>query len=149
MAEGNRYEELDRRRAELQAGGGQERVDKQHSQGKLSARERLALLFDQDSFVEFGLWVKNRNADLGGKEFPGDGVVTGKGEVLGRPVLAFSQDFTVGGGAVGKMHAEKIVECMWAALKCGSPVARRTRRRSPTSSSWWIGRRTCSSPAPR
>jgi len=122
MAEGRRFEELDRRRETLQGGGGPERLEKQHNLGKLSARERLALLFDQDSFVEFGLWVKNRNADLGGKEFPGDGVVTGKGVVAGRPVMAFSQDFTVGGGAVGKMHAEKIVECMWAALKCGSPV---------------------------
>jgi len=122
MAGRRRFEELDQRRDALQAGGGAERLAKQHQQGKLSARERLALLFDQDSFVEFGLWVKNRNADLAGKEFPGDAVVTGKGEVVGRPVMAFSQDFTVSGGAVGKMHAEKIVECMWAALKCGAPV---------------------------
>ncbi len=122
MAGRRRFEELDRRRDELQAGGGAERLAKQHQQGKLSARERLSLLFDQDSFVEFGLWVKNRNPDLGSKDFPGDAVVTGKGEVVGRPVMAFSQDFTVSGGAVGKMHAEKIVECMWAALKCGAPV---------------------------
>jgi len=117
-----RFEELDRRRAELQEGGGPERIARQHEQGKLTARERLALLFDAESFVEFGLWAKHRCPELGGREMPGDGVVTGKGEVAGRPVFAFSQDFTVGGGAVGKAHAEKVVECLWGALHCGMPV---------------------------
>ncbi len=122
MAGRRRFEELDRLRAELQSGGGHERIAKQHALGKLSARERLGLLFDPDTFVEFGLWAKHRCFDLQGKEFPADGVVTGKGDVEGRPVLAFSQDFTVGGGAVGERHASKIVECLQVALKCGVPV---------------------------
>jgi acetyl-CoA carboxylase carboxyltransferase component len=118
----NRFEDLDRRRLALQAGGGPDRIAKQHGLGKLTARERLALLFDPESFVEFGLWVKHRCTELEGKEFPADGVVTGKGEVAGRPTLVFSQDFTVGGGAVGALHAAKIVECLNGALKCGAPV---------------------------
>jgi acetyl-CoA carboxylase carboxyltransferase component len=122
MAPRRRFEELDAQRSRLHGGGGAERIAVQHARGKLTARERLALLFDRDSFVEFGLWVKHRNAELAGKEFPADGVVTGKGEIGGRPVFAYSQDFTVGGGAVGRMHAEKVVECMWGALHCGMPV---------------------------
>ncbi|HPS80051.1 MAG TPA: carboxyl transferase domain-containing protein, partial [Thermoanaerobaculaceae bacterium] len=117
-----RFPDLDANRARLQAGGGQERIDKQHQQGKLTARERLALLYDPNSFIEFGLWATHRCSELAGKELPGDGVVTGKGEVHGRPVFAFAQDFTVGGGAVGDRHAQKIVECLWAALKMGTPV---------------------------
>ena len=117
-----RFAELDLQRIRLQAGGGQDRIDKQHQQGKLTARERLGLLFDPESFVEFGLWATHRCPELGGKVLPADGVVTGKGEVGGRGVLAFAQDFTVGGGAVGDRHAQKIVECLWAALKLGTPV---------------------------
>ncbi|MGV8041557.1 MAG: acyl-CoA carboxylase subunit beta [Thermoanaerobaculaceae bacterium] len=117
-----RFAELDQKRIRLQAGGGRERIDKQHQQGKLTARERLGLLFDPDSFVEFGLWATHRCPELGSKELPGDGVVTGKGEVNGRGVFAFAQDFTVGGGAVGDRHAQKIVECLWAALRLGTPV---------------------------
>jgi len=122
MAFQRRFEDLDARRAHLQAGGGPERVARQHEQGKLTARERLGLLFDEDSFIEFGLWVSHRCPDLAGREYPADGVVTGKGEVMGRPVFAFSQDFTVGGGAVGERHAAKIVEMLATALKCGVPV---------------------------
>jgi acetyl-CoA carboxylase carboxyltransferase component len=122
MADKRRFEELDARRAHLQAGGGAEKIQRQHDQGKLTARERLGLLFDDDSFNEFGLWVKHRCADLPDREFPADGVVTGKGEVMGRSVFAFSQDFTVGGGAVGERHAAKIVEMLQTALKCGVPV---------------------------
>ncbi len=117
-----RFHELEEARVRLQAGGGRERIEKQHQQGKFTARERLALLFDPDSFVEYGLWVKHRCAELGGKDLPGDGVVTGKGEVAGRAVIAYSQDFTVGGGAVGALHAAKIVEGLRTALKCGLPV---------------------------
>ncbi len=117
-----RFEDLDARRVSLQGGGGEERVERQHEQGKLAARERLALLFDEDSFVEFGLWVKHRCPELEGREYPADGVVTGKGEVAGRAVFSFSQDFTVGGGAVGERHASKIVEMLATALKCGVPV---------------------------
>jgi acetyl-CoA carboxylase carboxyltransferase component len=118
----HRFVELDQARARLEAGGGAERIAKQHRAGKLTARERLGLLFDRDSFVEFGLWVKHHSPELAGREYPADGVVTGKGEVDRRPVFAFSQDFTVGGGAVGALHAAKIVECLKTALKCGVPV---------------------------
>ncbi len=117
-----RFEDLDRRRALIEAGGGAERLEKQHQAGKLSARERLGLLFDPDSFLELGLWARHRHPDLAGKDLPADGVVTGKGEVDNRPVFAFSQDFTVGGGAVGERHAAKIVDIMQQALKCGVPV---------------------------
>ena len=117
-----RYADLDRLRAKLQAGGGPERLERQRRQGKLTARERLALLFDPDSFVEFGLWVKHRCPELAGKEFPADGVVTGKGVVDGRPVFAFSQDFTVTGGSLGEGHALKIVKMQDMALKMGVPV---------------------------
>lgn len=122
MPVGDRFAELDELRAKLEQGGGADRLKRQHAQGKLSARERLALLFDQDTFLEFGLWAKHRCPELAGKEYPGDGVVTGKGDVNGRPVFAFSQDFTVGGGAVGERHAEKIVECLQRALSFGVPV---------------------------
>ncbi|MBL8139483.1 MAG: hypothetical protein JNM38_00115 [Acidobacteria bacterium] len=104
------------------AGGGRAKIARQHALGKLTARERLAALFDPNSFTEFGLWVKHRARDLESRELPGDGVVTGKGIVGGRTVLAYSQDFTVGGGAVGALHAAKIVECLKTALKCGVPV---------------------------
>ncbi len=117
-----RFDELDEKRRGLEAGGGPDRVDRQHRQGKLTARERLGLLFDDDSFVEVGLWARQRCAELTGQDFPADGVVTGKGTVAGRPLFAFAQDFTVGGGAVGERHAAKIVECLQRALKCGMPV---------------------------
>jgi acetyl-CoA carboxylase carboxyltransferase component len=118
----DRFAALDERRARLQRGGGPDKLAKQHRAGKLGARERLGLLFDPESFVEFGLWAHPASAAAAGKELPGDGVVTGKGEVGGRPVFSFSQDFTVGGGAVGALHAAKIVECLRTALKCGVPV---------------------------
>jgi len=117
-----RFKELDELRQKLEAGGGADRLRKQHEQGKLGARERLDLLFDPDTFVEFGLWVKHRCNELAGKDMPADGVVTGRGDVAGRPILAFSQDFTVGGGAVGERHAMKVCECLTYALKCGVPV---------------------------
>ena len=118
----------------LQGGGGEEKVERQHEQGKLTARERLALLFDEDTFVEFGLWVKHRSPELAGREFPADGVVTGKGEVAGRAVFSFSQDFTVGGGAVGERHAAKIVEMLATAAqvwRAGGRLQRRRRRAHP------------------
>jgi acetyl-CoA carboxylase carboxyltransferase component len=118
----DRFAELDQQRARLLRGGGADKLAKQHRSGKLGARERLGLLFDPDSFVEFGLWAHSAAARAEGQELPGDGVVTGKGEVGGRAVFSFSQDFTVGGGAVGALHAAKIVECLRTALKCGVPV---------------------------
>lgn len=115
--------ELRRRRAEVTAGGGPDRVDKQHDRGKLTARERLGLLFDPGSFVETQTFVAHRCRDFGmdSETAPGEGVVTGYGLVGGRPVYAFAQDFTVMGGALGEMHAAKICRAMDLAREVGAP----------------------------
>ncbi len=104
-------------------GGGKEKIEQQHKLGKLTARERLGLLFDQDTFLEQGLFMKHRCSNFGleGKEFPGEGVVTGTGSIGGRTAYAVSQDFTVAGGSVGEMTAKKITEIMDQALKTGDP----------------------------
>ena len=115
-----RFSDLDQRRRELLLGGGAARIEKQHRQGKLTARERLALLLDPDSFVEFGLWAQEDSPSA--ESLAAEGVVTGKGWVDGRAVYAFSQDFTVAGGSVGKLHAAKICECLRGALRTGLPV---------------------------
>ena len=117
-----RFSDLDQRRRELLLGGGAEKIDKQHRQGKLTARERLALLLDPESFVEFGLWAQEESREPDAKPLAAEGVVTGKGWVNGRAVYAFSQDFTVSGGSVGKIHAAKICECLRGALRTGLPV---------------------------
>ena len=105
-------------------GGGAERIKKQHDKGKLSARERLDLLLDKDSFHEIGKFVTHRSVDFGlDRQKPlGDGVVTGYGTIDGRLVYVFSQDFTVFGGSLSETHAEKIVRIMDMALKNGAPV---------------------------
>lgn len=122
MAE-NPQDDLLRRRANLYAGGGSERVKAQHEAGKLTARERLAVLFEPSTFQEFNLFMRHRCTSFGlaDKEMPGEGVVTGYGVVDGRPVYAASQDFTVAGGSVGEVGAKKICEVMDAALKTGDP----------------------------
>jgi len=111
-------------RAEALAGGGEEAVRKQHEKGKLTARERVALLLDEGSFVESGSLVLHRCRDFGmeKKRVPGDGVVTGHGTVEGRRVFVFSQDFTVFGGSLSGAYAEKICRLMDQALKVGAPV---------------------------
>lgn len=116
-------EELRRRREELYAGGGEERMLRQREAGKLTARERLALLLETDTFQEMHLHLQHRATRFGleGKSLPADGVVTGIGSMGGRPVYVASQDFTVGGGAVGEGSARKIVEVMDAALQTGDP----------------------------
>jgi len=120
--------EKTQRLAELEAraslGGGQARIDKQHAQGKLTARERLDLLLDPGSFVEIGRFVAHRATDFGMQEqrFPGDGVVTGQGTVDGRTVFVFAQDFTVLGGSLGAAHAQKITKIMDHALRVGAPI---------------------------
>ncbi len=126
MAGGNsqdRIAELRRRKAELALGGGQDRIDKQHAAGKLSARERVALLLDGDSFQEFSVFAQHRCTYFGmaGKEAPADGVITGVGTVDGRYLHVASQDFTVFGGSAGEVHCDKIVEAMQTALRTGTP----------------------------
>ncbi len=118
-----RIEELRRKRASLMEGGGQERINKQHSTGKLTARERIAKLVDSSSFQEIGIFAKHRSTYFGmaEKEVPADGVVTGCAAVDGRTVHLASQDFTVLGGAAGEVHCAKIADMMQLSLKTGSP----------------------------
>ena len=116
--------QLEDMRAAARAGGGQRRVDAQHAKGRLTARERIELLLDPDSFEEWDMFVEHRNSDFGMAEqkVPGDGVVTGYGTINGRLVFVFSQDFTVFGGSLSEAHAEKICKVMDQAMKVGAPV---------------------------
>ncbi len=120
----NKLEDLREKKAAIALGGGQKRIDAQHAQGKLTARERLDLLFDEGSFVEIDVFVSHRcnNFDMADKHAPGDGVVTGYGTVDDRLVFAYAQDFTVLGGSLGEYHAEKIVKAQGMALKMGAPI---------------------------
>lgn len=108
----------------IKAAGGPKRVAKQHESGKLTARERIALLLDKDSFVEMDRFVEHRCVNFGQEKkfLPGDGVVTGHGTINGRLVFVFAQDFTVEGGSLGEMHANKIVKVEQMALKMGAPI---------------------------
>ncbi|QXM07252.1 methylmalonyl-CoA decarboxylase subunit alpha [Crassaminicella indica] len=119
-----KIEDLRKRKEKITLGGGQKRIDKQHASGKLTARERINLLFDEGTFVELDAFVKHRCTNFGmeSQEAPGEGVVTGYGMVDGRLVYAFAQDFTVIGGSLGEMHAAKIVKVLDNALKVGAPV---------------------------
>src|ERR1051325_3446686 len=119
-----RFEELHRRHAEAEQGGGDERVRRQHKAGKKTARERLDLLLDPGSFVELDKFVVHQTYDFGMAEqrIPGDGVVTGSGRIHGRPVFVFAQDFTVFGGSLSDAYARKICKVMDLALKTGVPV---------------------------
>jgi propionyl-CoA carboxylase beta chain len=111
-------------RAQARLGGGEERIEQQHAKGKLTARERLELLLDPDSFVELDAFVTHRASDFGldKQRFLGDGVVTGHGRIDGRLVFVFSQDFTVFGGSLSEAHAEKICKVMDLAVKVGAPI---------------------------
>ncbi len=114
-----------RERARLaEAGGGAERVARQHEAGKLTARERINFLLDEGTFEEFDKHVIHRTRDFGldKQQYPGDGVVTGYGLVDGRRVFVFAQDFTVFGGSLSETHAEKICKVMDLAMKVGAPV---------------------------
>ena len=119
-----KQQELLELKARLRLGGGEKAIEKQHGNGKQTARERLVKLFDEDSFVETGLFVKHRcqNFGMDKKEAPGEGVVTGYGTIDGRLVYAAAQDFTVIGGSLGEMHAAKIAMAQEAALKAGVPM---------------------------
>ena len=117
-------DQLEEKRRAAALGGGQERIDTQHSRGKLTARERLELLLDEGSFEEWDTFVEHRCTDFGmsEKKVLGDGVVTGYGTINGRMVFVFSQDFTVFGGSLSEAHAEKICKIMDQAMKVGAPV---------------------------
>lgn len=110
--------------AKIEQGGGQKRIDKQHAQGKMTARERLQVLFDEGSFTEISQFIRHRctNFNMQEKDIPGDGVVTGYGTVNGRLVYAYAEDFTVEGGSLGEMHAHKICQVQEMALKMGAPI---------------------------
>jgi propionyl-CoA carboxylase beta chain len=117
-------QELQDRRGAARLGGGQKRIDAQHSKGKLTARERIELLLDEGSFEEFDMFVAHRCTDFGmeNQRPAGDGVVTGWGTINGRMVYVFSQDFTVLGGSVSATHAQKICKIMDMAVENGAPV---------------------------
>jgi acetyl-CoA carboxylase carboxyltransferase component len=117
-------EELRERRAKLLTAGGEDKINKRHTQGQLTARERLFALFQPDTFQEIGAHIRHtaRYFGMEDKELPADGVICGTGYVNGYPVASFSQDFTVAGGTLGKMHAHKIVQTMKFAVKTGIPL---------------------------
>ena len=120
----DKTEVLKKLREEARLGGGVKRIEKQHESGKLTARERLEILLDKNSFEEIGAFVRHRGTDFGidKQSYPGDGVVTGFGKINGRPVYVFSQDFTVFGGSLSEAHAEKICKVMDLAVKNGVPI---------------------------
>ncbi len=116
-------EELTRRHTAAEEGGGAERRERQHREGKLAARERVELLLDEGTFEEIDKLVQHRCRDFGMDQqtIPGDGVVTGFGRVNGRPAYVFAQDFTVFGGSMSETNAQKICKVMDLALKTGAP----------------------------
>jgi propionyl-CoA carboxylase beta chain len=120
----NIIRQLDEKRAAARLGGGEKRIEAQHARGKLTARERIDMLLDNNSFEEWDMFVEHRCNDfgMGDNKVPGDGVVTGYGTINGRLVFVFSQDFTVFGGALSEAHAEKICKIMDHAMKVGAPV---------------------------
>jgi propionyl-CoA carboxylase beta chain len=124
MSENPKIKKLHERKAQTRLGGGAERIEAQHKKGRLTARERLDLLLDKGSFREVDSFVVHRTTDFGldQQSFPGDSVVTGWGTIEGRLVYVFSQDFTVLGGSLGEVHAEKICKIMDMAMKNGAPV---------------------------
>jgi acetyl-CoA carboxylase carboxyltransferase component len=117
-------EKLIKMRAMSRLGGGQDRIDKQHAKGRMTARERIQMLLDEGSFEEFDMFKTHRCTQFGmkGKEFLGDGVITGYGTINGRVVYVFSQDFTVFGGSLSETFAEKVCKIMDLAIKNGAPV---------------------------
>ncbi len=117
-------EELESRRQQARLGGGEKRIEAQHSKGRLTARERLTVLLDQGSFEEYDMFVEHNCAEFGmeSQKIPGDGVVTGSGTINGRLVYVFAQDFTVFGGSLSERHASKICKIMDMAMKVGAPV---------------------------
>ncbi len=119
-----KIEELRAKEAEAKLGGGEKRIESQHSKGKLTARERIHLLMDEGSFSEIGIFVTHRSQEFGldREKYLGDGVITGFGTIHGRTVYVFAQDFTVFGGSLAEMHAQKICRIMDLAMENGAPV---------------------------
>lgn len=119
-----KIQELKANQAKLMQAGGAKRVEKQHASGKLTARERIELFFDPESFVELDQFVRHRCVNFGmqAKQIPAEGVITGYGTVNGRLVYAFAQDFTCEGGSLGEMHAAKICKVLDLSLKMGAPI---------------------------
>jgi len=120
----DKFKFLKQKKEEAKLGGGPKRIEEQHQKGKLTARERLEILLDENSFEEFDTFVTHRSTEFGldKLKYPGDGVVTGHGKVNGRQVFVFSQDFTVFGGSLSDAHAEKICKIMDMAMKVGAPI---------------------------
>mgnify|MGYP000710621328 FL=1 len=120
----DRIEELREMRAEAELGGGEERIEKQHGRGKLTARERIDYFLDDGTFTEFDQFRTHRSRadDLEEEEYLGDGVVTGYGDVDGRTVFVFAHDFTVFGGSLGEVFAEKVTKVMDRAMETGAPI---------------------------
>ena len=118
-----RLEQLEEERNRIRLGGGQARLDKQHDRGKMTARERITKLVDEDTFQETGMFAKHRTTHFGmdKADAPADGVVTGSGAVYGRPVHIASQDFSVMGGSAGEMQSNKVVAMMKASATTGTP----------------------------
>ena len=119
-----KIEFLEQKEKDAELGGGEARIKRQHDLGKLTARERIDLLLDKNSFVELDKFVVHKCDDFGmsDKKFLGDGVVTGYGKVEGRQVFIYSQDFTVFGGSLGLAHGKKICKIMEKAMEVGAPV---------------------------
>src|ERR1051326_2007131 len=117
-------DKLEARRAAARAGGGKARIEAQHKRGKLTARERIELLMDRDSFEELDMFVEHRSNEFGMEKskIAGDGVVTGFGTVNGRTVFAFAKDFTVFGGSLSETHAQKIIKIQDMAMRARAPI---------------------------
>ncbi len=124
MGHQEKLDRLEKLKAEALQGGGQKRIEAQHAKGKLTARERLDYLLDEGTFVELDMLVRHNSRDFGleKQRFLGDGVVTGYGQIDGRLVFVFSQDFTVFGGSLAERHAQKILKIMDQAMKVGAPI---------------------------
>lgn len=120
----DKIKQLEEMKAEALLGGGEKRIESQHKKGKLTARERIALLLDEGSFEEIGQLVTHRSTNFGleNQRFYGDGVITGYGTVHGRTIYVFAQDFTVFGGSLAEAHAQKICRIMDLAMQNGAPV---------------------------
>ncbi len=120
----DKINELKEKQELANLGGGEQRIESQHGKGKLTARERIALLMDEGSFEELGMFVTHRSQEFGldRQKFLGDGVITGYGTVNGRTTYVFAQDFTVFGGSLAEMHAQKICRIMDLAMDNGAPV---------------------------